>query len=368
MDAETSSQSAHRTPPIPIDLGKVHVITIGIDPHKSSHTAVAVDAAGHQLAQRRFVVNAGTVRQLMGWCEQWTERRFAVEGAKGLGRSLAQQPASAGEHVVDVPSTLSARARLLATGGDRKTDAADALHVAQVALFRHDLRKVEPEDQSTILRLMTERHDDLANERTRIINRLHAVLRDLLPGGAPTRLSAEKAAALMKGIRPATGTDCCRRDLARDLLADLRRVDRQVRGNEAHMRDALAAARTALTALPGLGTVLAAKLLGHVGDVTRFPTEHHFASYTGTAPLEASSGNNTRHRLNTGGNRALNCVLHIIAVCQIRDGGRGQDYYLRKIAEGKTPAEARRALKRRLSNVVYRTLKRDRHRSFPAAA
>lgn len=343
----------------------VQVITIGIDPHKSSHTAVAVDTAGHQLAQRRFVVNAGTVRQLMRWCERWPERRFAVEGAKGLGRSLAQQLASAGEQVADVPSTLSARARLLATGGNRKPDAADALHVA---LFRHDLRTVEPEDQSTILRLLTERHADLVNERIRIINRLHAVLRDLLPGGAPTRLSAEKAATLMKGIHPATAADCCRCDLARDLLADLRRVDRQVRDNEAQMRDALAAARTALTVLPGLGTVLAAKLLGHVGDVTGFPTVDLFVSYTSTAPLDASSGKNTRHRLNTGGNRALDCVLHIIAVCQIRDGGRGQDYYLRKIAEGKTPAEARRALKRRLSNVVYRTLKRDHRTAIAAAA
>ncbi|MFE7244925.1 transposase [Streptomyces sp. NPDC057580] len=235
-------------------------------------------------------------------------------------------------------------------------------------LPRDVLRKVELEDQSTILRLLTERHDDLVNERTHIINRLHAVLRDLLPGGAPTRLSADKAATLMKGIRPATATDCCRRDLARDLLADLRRVARQVRDNEAQMRDALAAAQTALTTLPSLGAVLAAKLLGHVGDVTRFPTEHHFASYIGTAPPDASSGRNTRHRINTGGNRALNSVLHIIAVCQIRDGGRGQDYYLRKITEGKTPAEARRALERRLSNVVHRTLKRDRHTNLAAAA
>ncbi len=153
-----------------------------------------------------------------------------------------------------------------------------------------------------------------------------------------------------------------------DPAADLRRVDRQVRDNDAQMRDALAAARTALTALPGLGTVIAAKLLGHVGDAARFPTEHHFASYTVTAPLDASSGKNTRHRLNTGGNRALNSVLHIVAVCQIRDGGRGQEYYLRKITEGKTPAEARRALKRRLSNVVYRTLKRDRHKALTTAA
>ncbi|MGW6413254.1 IS110 family transposase [Streptomyces vinaceus] len=312
------------------------MILIGIDPHKSSHTAVAVDASGHQLAKRRFVVNAGTFRQLIAWCEQWPERRFAVEGAGGLGRSLAQQLAAAGEDVVDVPATLSARARVLSTGGNRKTDEADARHVAQAALFRPDLRKATADDQTTILRLLTERRDDLVHERTRALNRLH-VLRDLLPGGVATGLSADKAAAAMKGIRPVTATDNCRRDTARDLLADPRRLDRLVKDNEIQMREALAATRTTLTTLPGLGTVLAAKVLGHVGDATRFPTEHPFASHTGSAPLDASSGNNVRHRLNTGGNRALNPVLHTIAVCQIRDGGRGQDYYQRKIAGGKTP-------------------------------
>ncbi|MFJ5811184.1 transposase [Streptomyces sp. NPDC093093] len=171
----------------------MRVITIGIDPHKSSPTAVAIDAAGHKVGQRRFVVNAGTFGQLIRWCELWPEQRFAVEGVGGLGRTLAQQLAAAGEDVVDVPSTLSARARLLSTGGDRKTDPADALHVAQVALFRTDLRKVVAEDQSTILRLLTERRHDLVNERTRTVNRLHALLRDLLPGGAPTRLSPRAA-------------------------------------------------------------------------------------------------------------------------------------------------------------------------------
>ncbi|WP_198549168.1 transposase [Streptomyces sp. PRh5] len=229
------------------------VILIGVDPHKSSHTAVAVDVAGHQVAERRFIVNTGTFRQLMRWCEQWPKRRFTVEGARGLGRTLAQQLAAAGEKVVDMPSTLSARARLLATGGGRKTDAKDARHVAQVALFRHDLRPVEPEDQTTILRLLTERHDDLVHERTRVLNRLHAVLRDLLPGGAPTGLSADKAAVAMKAVRPVTATDACSRDIARDLLADLRRLDRQVKDNEAEMRDALAVTRTGLTTLPGLG-------------------------------------------------------------------------------------------------------------------
>ncbi|WP_371516605.1 IS110 family transposase [Kitasatospora sp. NBC_01300] len=342
------------------------MILIGIDPHKSSHTAVAVDASGHQLAQRRFVVNAGTFRQLMSWYEKWPERRFAVEGA--LGRSLAQQLAAADEPVVDVPSTLSARAWPLSTGGNHKTDETDARHVAQVALFRPDLREVAAENQSTVLRLLTERRDDLVHERTRVLNRLHAVLRGLLPGGVATGLSADKAAAAMKRIRPVTATDNRRRDIARDLLADLRRLDRLVKDNEAQMRDALAATRTTLTSLPGLGTVLAAKVLGHVGDITRFPTEHHFASYTGSAPLDASSGNNVRHRLNTGGNRALNSVLHVIAVVQIRDGGRGQEYYQRKIAEGKTPSEARRALKRRLSNVVYRIMKRDHRTQLAAAA
>ncbi|MFJ8159127.1 transposase [Streptomyces sp. NPDC094468] len=256
----------------------------------------------------------------------------------------------------------------LATEGDRKTDPADALHVAQVTLFRTDLRKVTAEDQSTILRLLTERLNDLVNERTRTINRLHAVLRDLLPGGAPIRLSADKAASLMKGIRPVTATDSCRRNIARDLPADLRRHDRQVRDNEAQMRDALAASRTSLMSLPGLGTVLAAKVLGHIGDISRFPTEHHFASYVGSAPLDASSGKNVRQRLNTGGSRALNSALHIIAICQICDVGRGQEYYLRKIAEGKTPAEARRALKRPLSHVVYRIRKRDQRTQLATAA
>jgi transposase len=276
--------------------GRYTVILIGIDPHKSTHTAVAIDSSGNKIAHRRLTVNAGTFRQLMSWCQHWPQRRFAVEGAGGLGRGIAQQLAAAGEHVVDVPSTLSARARLLATGGNRKTDAADALHVAQVALFRPDLRQVCSEDQTTILRLLTERRDDLVSERTRLLNRLHVLLRDLVPGGAPTALSSDKAADILKRLQPVTATDCCRRDVARDLVSDLRRLDRSINDNESQMRDALDATKTTLTELPGMGIVLAAKVLGHVGNIDRFPTEHHFASYTGSAPLEASSGNTTRHR------------------------------------------------------------------------
>ncbi|WP_228122871.1 IS110 family transposase [Saccharothrix syringae] len=114
----------------------------------------------------------------------------------------------------------------------------------------------------------------------------------------------------------------------------------------------------------GIGVVLAAKLLGHIGDATRFPTAGHFASYTGTAPLDASSGNRVRHRLNTGGNRQLNSVLHTMAVVQARDPGPGRIYHQRKLSEDKTPAEARRALKRRLANVVCRQILKDQQASM----
>jgi transposase len=186
------------------------VITIGIDPHKASLTAVAVDASGTPLGQRRLLVNAGTLSQLVTWAAAWPSRRFAVEGAGGLGQPIAQQLAAAGEHVLDVPATLASRARLLGTGGGRKTDATDAASVAQVALHCPRLRTVTAEDQTTILRLLAKRRQDLAGERTRILNRLHGLLRDLLPGGAPTDLSADKAAALLRGVRPATATAACR--------------------------------------------------------------------------------------------------------------------------------------------------------------
>jgi transposase len=341
-------------------MGALAVIIIGIDPHKASLTAVAVGPSGTLLGHRRLLVNAGTLSQLVAWAAGWPVRRFAVEGAYGLGRPIAQQLAAAGEQVLDVPATLAARARLLNTGGGRKTDTADAASVAQVALHNPMLRVVTAEDQTTILRLVTERRDDLTGERTRILNRLHGLLVDLVPGGAPTDLTAAKTAALLRRVRPVTATAACRRQLARDLLGDLRRVDARLADNKVQLQDALAATASTLTQLHGLEVVVA-KILGHVGDIGRFPSQDHFASYTATAPLDASSGNQQRHRLNPGGNRQLNAALHTIAVCQARDPGPGRRYYLRKLSEGKTPAEARRALKRRLANVIYRRILADQH-------
>jgi transposase len=215
-----------------------------------------------------------------------------------------------------------------------------------------------------VFRLLSDRRNDLVAERTRILSRLHVLLADLHPGGATRELSATRAAALLRRVRPITLVDVERKRIARELLADVRRLDRQVKTASQAIRQAVREHGTTLTELYGVGPVLAAKLLGHAGDVTRFPDRDHFASYTGTAPVEASSGDVRRHRLNRGGNRQLNTALHLIAVCQIRDPSPGQVYYRRKLVQAKTPEEARRSLKRHLANVVYSHLVTDhRHRT-----
>jgi transposase len=335
------------------------VITIGIDPHKRSLTAAALDPHSRLLAELRLPATSQAGRQLLAWAEQWPERRWTVEGAGGLGRGVAQLLVGAGEPVVDVPAKLAGRARLLSTSSARKTDLADACSVAAAAIHHRRLRPVALEDQTVIFRLLSDRRDDLVAERTRTLSRLHVLLADLHPGGANRELTATRAAALLRQLRPITAVDVERKRIARELLADVRRLDRQVKTASQAIGQAVREHGTTLTQVFGVGAVLAAKLLGHAGDVTRFPDRDHFASYTGTAPVEASSGDVRRHRLNRAGNRQLNTALHLIAVCQIRDPSPGQTYYRRKLTEAKTPEEARRSLKRHLANVVYSHLVTD---------
>jgi transposase len=345
------------------------LVIIGIDPHKSSHTAAALDGSGKAAGQRRVQANKKTITNLLAWAQTWPERTWAIEGARGLGRHLAQQLVAAGEVVVDVPATLAARARLLHTGHGRKTDAIDAISVATVALHHRGLNRIEPEDHTMVLRLLADRRDELNEERRRAINRLHRLLRDLHPGGAPRELSADTAARLLVTIRPATTVDHERKTMARDLIADIRRVDRALAQNHKRTSDAVAESGTTLTVIRGISDILAAKIIGHTGDPTRFPTSGHYASYTGTAPIEASSGDVKRHRLSRAGNRQLNHALHIAARVQTMHPGPGQDYYRRKITEGHSRSEALRSLKRQLTKAVYRHLTADHHRAgLPAAA
>jgi transposase len=336
-------------------------VLIGVDPHKASVAVAAIDeAVGELLERASFPQNSAGLRSLERWARRFPERRWAVENAGGLGRHLAGRLAAAGEFVVDVPPKLSARVRVLSSGNARKNDGLDALATAWAASRNEGLAAVDPEAASEVLRLLSERREDLVAERTRALNRLHGLLRDLLPGGVAGTLSAHRVARILRRIRPQGGASASlRRRLASEVLRDVRTLDRKIADLNESIEAEVEASGTTLTEIFGVGPILAAKIIGTVGNVERFPTKAHFASYSGTAPVETSSGRVVRHRLSLAGNRHLNNVLHMIAICQARSDARGGAYYRKKIAEGKSHKEALRCLKRRISDAVFRSLMAD---------
>ena len=345
-------------------------VLIGGDPHKASVAVAAVDEAkGEILEGASFPQDRTGLRTLERWAKRFPQRRWAVENAGGLGRHLAVRLAASGESVVDVPPKLSARVRVLSTGNARKNDGVDALATALAASRNGLLATVDPEAASEVLRLLSERREDLVAERTRALNRLHGLLRDLVPGGVARRLSADRAARILRGIRARGGASArLRQRLASEVLRDIRTLDRKIADLNGRIEAEVEASGTTLTEIFGVGPILAATILGTVGDVGRFPTKSHFASYSGTAPLEASSGEVVRHRLSLAGNRKLNYALHMIAVCQARSDARGGTYYRKKIAEGKSRKEALRCLKRRISDAVFRSLVADSQAPSRSAA
>jgi transposase len=256
---------------------------------------------------------------------------------------------------------------VLSVGHGRNSDPDDAVSVAVAARSVPALRRVGIEDQAVVLHLLTKRRQDLVAARTQTINRLHRLLMDLIPGGARRNLTAKRATALLSEVIPTGAPAVTRWQLATELLADVRQLEQRIAAVEARIKAAVAQANTSLVELFGVGPVLAATFLGEVGDVRRFPSKHHFAAHTGTAPLEASSGQVVRHRLSRAGDRKLNHALYMVAMVQVRRPSAGQAYYRRKLAEGKAPKEALRCLKRRLSDAVYRCLLADQqHRPCQA--
>jgi transposase len=336
-------------------------VMIGVDPHKASHTAAVLNEHGQLLDHQRIPATLDGYQQLRQWAGRWPQRCWAVEGAHGIGRALAQRLVGDGEQVVDVPAKLAARVRVLSVGHGRKSDPDDAGSVAVAARHAPSLRQVGVEDQATVLHLLTKRRQDLVAARTQTINRLHRLLMDLVPGGARRNLTAKRAAALLAAVTPAGAPAVTRWQLAADLIADIRQLEQQITAVEARIKTAVAQSNTSLVQLFGVGPVLAATFLGEVGDIRRFPSKHHFAAHTGTAPLEASSGQVVRHRLSRAGDRKLNHALYMMAMVQVRRPSAGQAYYQRKLAEGKSPKEALRCLKRRLSDAIYRCLLADQH-------
>lgn len=343
-------------------------VVIAVDPHKASWTAVVVTSELAAAATMRVDANRAGYRQLRRFAAAWSSVRWAIEGAAGLGAPLAERLHADGIPVVDVLAKLARRVRLLSTGHGRKSDPADALSVGIAAWSSSALRTVEIDQAIAALRALTEHRDDLVRTRTQLVNRLHVLLVKLVPTGIARGLTAESAAEALRRVRPRDALGRTLRALAVDLVAELRRLDRRIGETTQALSDAVTASGSTLTDLLGIGDVVAAKLLARTGSITRFPTAAAFASFCGVAPIEVSSGDVVRHRLSRAGDRQLNYALHVMALAQIRYDGPGRSYYQRKRGAGKSHKEAMRCLKRRLSDVVYRTMINDSVSSLAAAA
>jgi transposase len=334
-------------------------VVIGMDPHKRSATIEVMTADEVVRGGGRFGTDRDGYAAMVKYAKKWPDRVWAIEGCAGIGKHIAHRLLADGEQVVDVPPKLSARTRVFATGQGRKTDATDAHSVALVGTRMSGLRPVVNNQQLAVLRILVDRRRSLGEDHTRMVSQLHQLLLELIPGGAKKDLSARQAKALLGTVRPRDTAGKTRRRVAAELIADLERIHQRKKAANEELTELLTATGTSLLDLPGIGPSGAARLLVEVGDITRFPNKAHFASWNGTAPIDASSGDQVRHRLSRGGNRQINRVLHIMARVQIRNPSQGRDYYDRKKSDGKAPMEAMRCVKRRLSDIVFQQMLND---------
>ena len=334
-------------------------VVIGMDPHKRTATIEVMTADEIIVGGGQFTTDTDGYTAMRDYGRRWPERVWAVEGCEGIGRHIAQRLIADAEPVLDVPAKLSARLRFYATGQGRKTDDTDAHSITLVGVRMAGLRPVVAHEQIEILRLLVDRRRRIGEEHTVKVCQLHQLLLELIPGGAKRYLSAAQARRLLAGVQPSDVVSVTRKRVALELVEDLERIYQRKKQANKELVAHVKATRTALLDLHGIGPSGAARLLVEVGDITRFPNRAHFASWTGTAPIDASSGDHVRHRLSRGGNRQINRVLHLMAVVQLRNATEGRAYYDRKKASGKTSMEAMRCLKRRLSDIVYRTMLTD---------
>src|SRR5258705_4504469 len=295
-------------------LGRV---VIGMDPHKRSATIEVINEREQVQAHGRYGTDTDGYQQMLEAGRRFPDGVWAVEGCAGIGRHVAQRLVANGEAVLDVPAKLSARVRVFDTGQGRKTDPVDAHSVAVAGLRSPGLRAVVADDVTVALRLLVDRRDELGRARTEVVSRIHVLLLELIPGGAKKFLTRGQASYLLRTApEPVDIVAQTRSDLARELIEDLTVIDAKIRAADKHLRQLVAATGSTLRELNGIGPSGAARLLGDIGDISRFRTAGHFASWNGTAPIEASSGDQKRHRPSRAGNRPINPALPITADAQ----------------------------------------------------
>jgi len=334
------------------------MVVLGTDAHKRSHTIVATDGAGAELGSITVRATGEGHLRAVGWAAQWEQRRWAIEDCRHLSRRLEADLLSAGELVVRVPPKMMAGVRKAArTRG--KSDPIDALAVARAALREPNLPVARLDGPSREVRLLVDYRERLVRERTAAQNSLRWRLHELDPGFDPPTGSLDRYVTLdaVEGfLESQVGVTA---ELARRETARIRDLTRQANQLETDIEQRVRQIAPSLLTLVGCGALTAAKLVGEAADVTRFKSRDAYAAWNGTAPIPVWSANRHRFRLSRGGNRQTNAALHRIAVTQLRCHPDARAFITRRLTAGDTKREALRALKRRLSDVVYRTMAQD---------
>lgn len=343
------------------------MVVLGVDAHKKTHTVVAVDSAGVEIG--RLTVPATTRGHLeaLKWAEQWTERRWAMEDCRHVSRRFEGELLAVGEWVVRVPPKMTAGVRRSArTRG--KSDPIDALAVARAALREPDLPVARLDGPSREAKLLVDYREGLIRERTGTQNRLRWRLHELDPTFDPPKGSLDRYKTLDEVDEYLSGHNGVVAELAAQEVARIRDITREVNQLETDINKRMAVLAPSLLELVGCGGLSAAKLVGEAADITRFKNKDAYACWNGTAPIPVWSGNNERFRLNRGGNRQTNAAIHRIAITQLARHPDAKAFKERRIASGDSPKGALRALKRRLSNVVYQTMKHDAGQQTPSVS
>lgn len=342
------------------------MVIIGIDAHKRSHTAVAVDQQGRQLEQRTTGTTSSDHLELVAWATQHDSvRLWAVEDCRHLSRRLERDLLAAGERIVRVPPKLMAKAR----DGARsfgKSDPIDALSVARAALREPNLPTARLDGHEREVRLLVDHREDLVGERTRMISRLRWHLHELDPAFhvRPRGLRSRKGVNLVAAFL--ADRDGLVARIARELLERVAELNDRARELEREITRTVTTLAPSLLAIPGCGALTAAKIVGETAGAQRFGSKAAYARWNGSAPQPVWSGNRTRFRLSRSGNRQVNAALHRIAVTQARTASLGRTYLQRRQEAGATKTEAIRLLRRRLSDVVFRALLADERRPLEA--